>query len=403
MRFLKLIDYKMAVIKFHKLLVYLCFFNMRMIYAQELPILAFHGVQKEYTSVENFNVMKRAGLKINFSIYKSNEDVKIALDKAELAGVKILIYSDDLVHFPRETVLRFRDHPALFGYYITDEPTSEEFKNVESRITVIKKYDTIHPVYVNLYSNYAQLSQLKKNSYDDYINDFVHSVPVDFISFDNYPLMNNKIHNNWYQNLEQIRYYSMLTKKNFWAFANATVFDLYSQPTIASLKLQMYSNLLYGAQGLQYFTYWTLDDENWKKNNFKHAIVDSHGRPTVTYNIVQKTNSDIQNYAHVFLGSTVEKVFHTGGEVPIATKKLLSRPSYFKYFNINKPSLVSYIKNNSKKYIAILNKSLTDIATFVIEPRGYYFYLNDKGKEVLGKSGRQTFKILPGDVLILSY
>ncbi len=100
--------------------------------------------------------------------------------------------------------------------------------------------------------------------------------------------MNNKIHNKWYENLEQIRHYSILKNKNFWAFANATVFDLYSQPTIASLKLQMYSNLLYGAQGLQYFTYWTLDDDNWKKNKFGHAIVDSRGNSTVTYSIVQK-------------------------------------------------------------------------------------------------------------------
>lgn len=393
----------MPIIKFHKFLVFMCFFNMSMIYAQEIPILAFHGVQKEYTSVENFNVMKRAGLKINFSIYKTNEEVKVALDTAELVGVKILIYSDDLVNFPKETVLRFREHPALFGYYISDEPKSEEFKTLESRISVIKKYDSIHPVYVNLYPNYALPSQFKKKSYDDYLKEFTNIVPIDFISFDNYPLMNNKIHNKWYENLEQIRHYSILKNKNFWAFANATVFDLYSQPTIASLKLQMYSNLLYGAQGLQYFTYWTLDDDNWKKNKFGHAIVDSEGNPTVTYDIVKKTNEDIQKYAGVFLGSTVENVFHTGGEVPIATEKLLNRPSNFKCFTINRPVVVSYIKNNSKKYIAILNKSLTEIATLVIEHRGSYFYFNDKGKEVLGKTGLQTFKILPGDVLILSY
>ena len=67
-----------------------------------------------------------------------------------------------------------------------------------------------------------------------------------------------------------------------------------------------------------------------------------------------------------------------------------------------KVSLFTFI-HPSKKYIAILNKSLTEIATLVIEHRGSYFYFNDKGKEVLGKTGRQTFKILPGDVLILSY
>lgn len=393
----------MPIIKFHKFLVFMCFFNMSMIYAQEIPILAFHGVQKEYTSVENFNVMKRAGLKINFSIYKTNEEVKVALDTAELVGVKILIYSDDLVNFPKETVLRFREHPALFGYYISDEPKSEEFKTLESRISVIKKYDSIHPVYVNLYPNYALPSQMKKDSYENYLNEFTNAVPIDFISFDNYPLMSNKIHSKWYENLEQIRKYSILKKKKFWAFANATVFGQYSQPTIASLKLQMFSNLLYGAQGLQYFTYWTLDDENWKKNEFKHSIVDSQGNPTVTYSIVQKTNNDIQKYAGVFLGSTVDSVFHTGGEFPIGTKKLLNPPSIFNFFSINKPVLISYIKNNSKKYIAFLNKDLKDSANLIIEPKVHYYYIDKNGKEILGSSGRKTFNILQGDILVLRY
>ena len=31
----------------------------------------------------------------------------------------------------------------------------------------------------------------------------------------------------------------------------------YPHPTLATLRLQMFSDLAYGAQGLQYFTYWT--------------------------------------------------------------------------------------------------------------------------------------------------
>ena len=382
------------------------FFNicfLHFVQAQEIPISAFHGIQRDNLSVENFSKMKQAGININFSIYKSNEEAQKALDNAQRAGVKILLYSDDLVHYPERTIKRFKNHSALYGYYVTDEPSADDFNLVKDRINMIKKFDQIHPVYVNLYPNYALPSQLKKDSYENYLSEFTNAVPIDFISFDNYPLMNDKIHHKWYENLEQIRKYSILKKKKFWAFANATVFDLYSQPTIASLKLQMYSNLLYGAQGLQYFTYWTLDDDNWKRNKFKHAIVDSQGTPTVTYSVVQKTNNDIQKYAGVFLGSTIENVFHTGGEVPIATKKLHNLPSNFKYFNINHPSLVSYIKNNSKNYIAILNKSLKDSATLIIEPKGSYYYLNTNGKEVLGSTARKTFNIAPGDILVLRY
>ena len=69
------------------------FFNICCLYfiqAQEIPILAFHGVQRDNLSVENFSKMKQAGIKINFSIYKSNEEAQKALDNAECAGVKIV-------------------------------------------------------------------------------------------------------------------------------------------------------------------------------------------------------------------------------------------------------------------------------------------------------------------------
>lgn len=100
---------------------------------------------------------------------------------------------------------RFKNHPALYGYYVTDEPSADDFKLVRDWINIIKEFDPIHPVYVNLYPNYALPSQMKKDSYENYLNEFTNAVPIDFISFDNYPLMSNKIHSKWYENLEQIR------------------------------------------------------------------------------------------------------------------------------------------------------------------------------------------------------
>ncbi len=56
----------------------------------------------------------------------------------------------------------------------------------------------------------------------------------------------------------------------------------------------------------------------------------------------------------------------------------------------------------SKKYIAFLNKDLKDSANLIIEPKVHY-YIDKNGKEVLGSSGRKTFNILPGDILVLRY
>ena len=370
---------------------------------QQIPIMAFHGVQKEFTSEEHFRKMKAAGITISFSIYETNAELAKALDCAQLAGVKLVIYSYDLVNKTKETVLLFRNHPALFGYYINDEPSTDVFGILKSRIDEIKKYDSLHPTYVNLFPNYAENNQFRAASYVDYLSKYLNSVPIDFISFDHYPLMNNKVHPGWYGNLELIRNMAILSKKKFWAFANATVFGPYKQPTVSGLKLQMYSNLLYGAQGLQYFTYWTLNDENWKKNKFGHAIVDSEGNPTVTYDIVKKTNEDIQKYANVFLNSTVQSVFHTSTQQPSDTKKLAAFPSGFSYFNSNKPAIVSYINNVAKRYVVILNKDLLENATLTVAANKGLRYIDYNGSETTMSTSRTKFSIPPGDILVFTY
>jgi hypothetical protein len=42
----------------------------------------------------------------------------------------------------------------------------------------------------------------------------------------------------------------------FWAFALTTAHLSYPVPTMGQLRYQVYSNLAYGAQGIEYYTYW---------------------------------------------------------------------------------------------------------------------------------------------------
>ncbi|MBW8362838.1 MAG: hypothetical protein K0M56_11720 [Kaistella sp.] len=369
--------------------------------AQEIPVMAFHGVQKEYTSEANFKMLRAAGFNINFTVYLTNDEAAKALDCAQLAGVKILLFSAEMVRFPKETVLRFRNHPALYGYYVGDEPSTIQFNHLAATIKEIRKYDTVHPSYINLFPNYADNEQLKALSYIDYLHKFINTVPVDFISFDHYPLRNNTIHKDWYANIEMIKNVSLISKKNFWGFANATVFGPYKTPTLAGLKLQMYSNLLYGAKGLQYFTYWTLDDEYWRKNKFGHAIVDAQGLPTPTYALVKKVNLQIRKYAHVFNESKVTAVFHTDKTSPRLTAKLPAIPQNFKYFSATGPALVSYFTTRGKNYAAVLNKDIFRPMVLSAVPGADLKILDpDAVEKLLLKNKRYSINILPGDMAI---
>lgn len=370
-----------------------------------LPIFAFHGVPPgKYSSREQFKTMKRAGIDIGYTLYNSNDEVLKALNAAQAAGVKLIIRVGTLFSDTKQTVELLRNHPALYGYCIADEPPPSRFGELRKMVNDIRKYDPNHIVYINLYPNYVGKDIISGYSYHDYLSSFLQKVPVEFLSFDHYPIVNNEVRGDWYQNLETVRDVSKKNKINFWAFANSTVHYNYLQPTVAGIKLQQLSNLLYGAQGLQYFAYWTLTYEyNWVKEKYGYSIVDDKGNPTPTYAVVKKVNEQIQRLAWVFVGAQSDAVFHMGDKIPQGTKKLTMLPKSFSSLSTNrKEALVSYMSNGNNAFVIIQNKSLDQNLELS-------YNLNVPLKKVNNDSGntidllvsrKYNDIILPGDILI---
>ena len=156
---------------------------------------------------------------------------------------------------------------------------------------------------------------------------------------------------------ESIAEESRRVNRPFWAFALATAHGPYPPPTMASLRLQMYSNLAYGAQLLQYFTYWTPGTENW---DFHQAPITQDGRRSPVYDLVRQMNQEIQQRAFVWAGCRVESVFHLGDSLPAGTKPLTTLPSHFlsiKNDEAGGSGLVSQILNNGHRYVMLVNTS----------------------------------------------
>ena len=79
----------------------------------EMPILAWHGIPAEETTVERFRELKEAGFTHNFSFYRTAEQVAKALDVAQKTGIKQIITCGELLSEPEKTVARFKKHPAI--------------------------------------------------------------------------------------------------------------------------------------------------------------------------------------------------------------------------------------------------------------------------------------------------
>lgn len=127
----------------------------------EFPIAVYQrGFSPPY---EEF---KETGINIFLldSIYNFDEQKEAifkVLDEAEKYELKVILnVSVPMQHpvlFPQfeEFLKKVKDHPALYGYYLMDEPELYEFvtaENFRKLNSTIKKYDTKHPTIV-VFSN----------------------------------------------------------------------------------------------------------------------------------------------------------------------------------------------------------------------------------------------------------
>ena len=380
-----------------------------------IPVLAWIGVPENETTIERFNELKESGININFSTYSSAEAVEKALDIAQKTGVKLFFSCPELKSEPEKTVKRFMKHPALFGYHLKDEPVASEFPELGAWIKRIQAIDTKHPCYINLFPNYANLEQLfgkdfqlqlGKDAYAEYVATFLREVPVPFISFDHYPLPEKNgitvLRPEWYKNLEIVAAASAHNKIPFWAFALSVAHSPYSIPSIAEIRLQMYSNLAYGAQGLQYFTYWTPGiNPHW---DFHDAPIGLDGKRTIIYDRIQLVNREIQNLAAVFLNARLVSVFHTGSHIPPGTKRMDKLPSPIKVLETSDGgAIVSVLEKSGRRFLVIVNRDFQNPMKMTILTDETVKRVLKDGTLVNANAYTPTLEVDPGDIAIYTW
>lgn len=184
--------------------VVFCFGSKRKIapITKQLPVLAWFSISAENTSLDRYLELKDAGFTHSFSHTRTADEVALQLDTAQLAGVKLIITCRELESETKATVNRFKNHPALDGYFLRDEPDRTAFAALGEWARKIESVDKKHYCYLNLLPTYAGLEALKTKSYREYVNLFIKEVNLPFVSFDNYPVVgDSSVRDDFYENL----------------------------------------------------------------------------------------------------------------------------------------------------------------------------------------------------------
>jgi hypothetical protein len=368
---------------------------------KQIPILAWYSIPPEQTSLSRYLELKESGITYNLSFFNDVESMAGALDIASTAGIKMIVYCPELKTETEKTVKRFMNHPAVAGYMLRDEPARSDFPELAQWAKKINKTDYSHFCYLNLFPNYASEEQLGTKTYQEHVDLFIREVPLEFISFDHYPIIGDSLRANWYENLEIISEAAQKAGKPFWAFALSVAHARYPIPTPAQLRLQVFSDLAYGAQGIQYFTYWTPPyDTVWKFNTGPLTL---EGKRTVVYDRIREVNKEIENLSPVFLGAKVISVTHTG-IIPQGTRPLAELPKQIKVLRTEGTgAVVSLLQNGTRSYLVIVNRDFKNPMTLHIECDSSVIKVRKDGTTVPADAYQAGTEVDPGDIAIYSW
>ena len=351
------------------------------------PIVAWTGITASDSGTW-LKEMKGCGINVYLGWYDTIDEVMTVLDNAEAAGVKAILNCDELFSDTGNIVGRMKDHPALLAYHIADEPSTSDFPMLKESVNRILSFDDAHPCYINLYPNWAW------GKIDDYlqkVNAFLTTVPQRFVSFDHYPIMEvdgvSSFRPEWYKNLEDIRRVARAKKLPMWAFALSLAHYLedvtYPVPTLGQLRLQQFSNLVYGAQGFQYFTF--------------HGIY--RNAPTQVYDRVKDVNASLQALSKIFMGAEIVDVWHTGTSLPYGTKALSALPkgiSSLKTSDVG--AVISQVVKEGRTYVAIVNKDFNRDMTLDIAFNRKVTKIDNMGYKAQAQS--ENITVSPGNIVI---
>jgi hypothetical protein len=367
---------------------------------KQIPIVAWSGIPAEETTVEKFTELKEMGININLCNYPNAETMEKALDIAKQVGIKMVTSCPELKTDCERTVKRFMGHPALEGYFLRDEPIQKDFAELGEWAKKIRDIDNRHFCFVNLIAaiHPTKTEALGTKSYADYIRNLAQTVPVQQISYDFYPVLNEGIHERWYEGLEIVSAESRKLGLPFWAFALASSYnELHPEPTVPALRLQMFSNLAYGAQGLEYWSY-------RMSQGLRSAPVGLDGKRTVVYDRIKQVNSEIQNQAGVFTGAKVVSVNHTGTVIPRGTARLTTLPEAIKVFETEGDgALVSTLENGKNTFFVIVNRSLEKNLPFIIFGDDSLKKVLKDGTLVSAGNYNSKSELEPGDMAVYMF
>ncbi|MBE7065617.1 MAG: hypothetical protein E7384_07410 [Ruminococcaceae bacterium] len=314
------------------------------------------------------------------------EDFIKMLDAAHTEGIKIILcdhrtesrniykhseekYISDL----KDVINDFGSHPAVWGIHIGDEPWDEqEHKAFYRAMELVRELAPGLEPYANLLPHLpGVLEKVGKNSWTEYLDEFITKSKAKFISYDCYvQMIEDPIGVEvYYSTLKDHGDASKRHDIPFWTILLAVPHFHYRNPSLDEFRWQLNTAVACGAKGISWF--YIYQQEIWN-SNYRNAPVNQIGRKTENYYRI----CDVQNIFNRTIGPVVnkldwEKTYHIGKAY--GGFELFEGDEEVAKDDSGAEMIMTYFTDSDgTRYILLVNNSMTKDVLYTLQIKGSF-------------------------------
>lgn len=209
-----------------------------------------------------------------------------------------------------ELIARVKAHPALYAYFLTDEPSTAQFAALGRLVAYLRERDPEHLAYINLFPTYASNEQLGTRgdtvtAYEEHLRQYLEKVKPSLISYDHYQFTTKGDSAQYFLNLAIIRRTAQTAGVPFLNIVQASSWAPSMRvPNGDETRYLVYTSLAYGAQGISYYVY--------RAANHKGGIANADGTPTPIYDSLKVLNREFVTVAAQLQPLRSLGIYHAG-------------------------------------------------------------------------------------------
>lgn len=290
---------------------------------------------------------------------------------------------------------RVKDHPALYSYFITDEPNASAFPALGKLVAYLRQRDPAHLAYINLFPTYASNEQLGTQgdtvtAYREHLRQYVEIVKPDLISYDHYHFTATGDGNQYFLNLGMIRQAALEAGVPFLNIVQACSWTPSMRiPNGEELRWLVYTSLAYGAQGLSYYVYCHPGHEG--------AMASADGTPTALYYAAKALNRDFAAIAAQLQPLTSLGAYHVG-PLPWGAEALPEEAPFYLEGVPEKGMVLGYFGSpGHPTHVVVVNLDYTrEVATTLVGPGPLHVFHPDTGAWPPVGGQRAELRLPPG-------